>query len=108
MLCSECLNLDSNGNGVYCMIADCGCSLLLPKVECPNYEPKPNLKSVKWVLQSLNCCEYCHILVRRKGRLFGQTETLGGGSAHSIIRRFGSELVYTTEVVENSLVIYIV
>lgn len=41
MTCQTCDNLDSNGNGLYCMIQDCTCSPML--AGCPYYEPNADI-----------------------------------------------------------------
>lgn len=110
MICRTCENLDCNGTGLYCMIVDCACSVALSKVSCPCYEPIKELsvtmKSVSWVLRSLNLMD-CHVVIRKRGKYFGQTETLGGGSVGSVISRFGSMSVVSSDVIGNVLYLYV-
>lgn len=51
------------------------------------------MKTVKWILLSLNLDEYTHILVRRHSS--GGAETLGGGNVSSVLSRFGN--LYVTD-----------
>lgn len=110
MICSSCINLDYNGYGQYCMISDCSCPIVEPKKYCVNYEPEEDtlayLKSVNWVLRSLNLMS-CHVVIRKRGKLLGQTETLGGGSVADVISRYGSMTVESTDVIDNILYLYV-
>lgn len=65
-----------------------------------------NYKSVKWVLLSLNLCNYTRVSVRE--HLPRSVNYLGGGFAGDMIRRFGDRLVMDSSIYEGVLILYVV
>lgn len=62
-------------------------------------------KTIKWVLLSLNLCEYTHVVVRRRAK--DRTPIyLGGGSVADVLQRFGDLTIMDSMIAENILVIY--
>ena len=63
------------------------------------------IKSVKWVLLSLNLLPFSRVSIRR--HLHPGIEYLGGGSVSSVLCRFGQELIEDSCIIDNVLVIYV-
>ncbi len=63
------------------------------------------MKSVKWVLLSLNPVGYVHVVVRQHTKT--GIDYLGGGLASDIVDRFGDRLVECSNVVDNILCLYV-
>ena len=108
MMCKTCENLDNNANGLYCMVANCSCSPMLENIYCPSYEPTTEvlkqLKTVKWVLHSLNLL-YAHVVVRKKTQ--NGVVCLGGGNTSQVIRRFGDCAVLHSSIVDGVLIVFV-
>lgn len=108
MMCKTCENLYSNANGLYCMVVGCSCSPTLGNIYCPNYEPTTevlkDLKTVKWVLHSLNLL-YAHVVVRKVTK--NGFDFLGGGATGDIARRFGNEYVLHSTIVDDVLIVFV-
>ena len=66
---------------------------------------KTNYKSVKWLLLSLNLCDYTHISIREHTP--GSTKYLGGGKPGDIIRRYGDREVCDSCILDNILCLYV-
>ena len=66
---------------------------------------KENCKSVKWVLLSLNLCDYTQVSIRE--HLSGSTNYLGGGKPGDVIQRFGDRLVADSCIQDNVLCLYV-
>lgn len=64
-----------------------------------------NYKSVKWVLLSLNLCDYTRVSIRE--HLPGSTNYLGGGKPGDVIQRFGDRLVADSCIQDNVLCLYV-
>lgn len=105
MMCKTCENLDSNANGLYCMVVGCSCPLDLTRFSCPYYKPNNKssiqLKSVKWCLVSLNLLG-SHVSLRNKNGY------IGGGSVKQVISRYGDMLVEKSFLIDNVLVLFVV
>lgn len=67
---------------------------------------KTNYKSVKWVLLSLNLCDYTHVFVREHG-LQGIVY-IGGGYPGKVMRRYADRLVMDSCIFEDALILYVV
>lgn len=66
---------------------------------------KVNQKSVKWVLLSLNLCDYTHVCVREHKE--NSFVPVGGGHPGQVIRRFGNRLVVDSYICDNILFLYV-
>lgn len=64
-----------------------------------------NCKSVKWVLLSLNLCDYTHVCIREHGD--HNVIVVGGGYPGNVIRRFGDRIVVDSCILDNILFIYV-
>lgn len=64
-----------------------------------------NQKTVKWILVSLNLCDYTRVSVRE--HVHRSVNYLGGGYAGDMIRRFGDRLVKDSAIYDNVLVLYV-
>lgn len=96
--CQYCSNCNESSS---CKIQDAFGSL--PDKICGGFYPA-QLKSVRWILLSLNPCGE-HITVRRK--LKHGFCMLGGGSMAAVLERFGNEQVLCSAIVNNVLVLYV-
>ena len=63
------------------------------------------MKSVKWVLLSLNLLPYTHISIRQHGR--NGVVYLGGGRFSSVVERFGDRQIEDSCIIDNVLCIYV-
>lgn len=67
-----------------------------------------NCKSVKWVLLSLNLCNYTRVCVRERIRPgYGGFVYLGGGYPGKVIQRYGDRLVVDSCIYEDALILYV-
>lgn len=67
-----------------------------------------NCKSVKWVLLSLNLCNYTRVCVRERIRPgFGGFAYLGGGYPGKVMQRYGDRLVTDSCIIEDALILYV-
>lgn len=65
-----------------------------------------NYKTVKWLLYSLNLCEYTHVSIRE--HLPRSINYLGGGKPGDMIQRFGDRVVLDSCIYDNILCLYVV
>ncbi len=66
---------------------------------------KTNYKSVKWLLLSLNLCDYTRVCIREHsphGIIY-----VGGGYPGKVMQRFGSRLVTDSCIYEDALILYV-
>lgn len=68
-------------------------------------ERKTNYKSVKWVLLSLNLCDYTRVCIREHG-LRGIVY-VGGGYPGNVMRRYADRLVMDSCIFEDALILYV-
>lgn len=68
-----------------------------------------NYKSVKWVLISLNLCNYTRVCVRERriGAGFRGFRYLGGGYPGKVMQRYGDRLVTDSCIYEDALILYV-
>lgn len=65
-------------------------------------------KTVKWVLLSLNLCNYTRVCVRERVRPgFGGFVYLGGGYPGKVMQRYGDRLVADSCIYEDALILYV-
>ena len=62
-------------------------------------------KTVKWVLLSLNLCDYTHVSIRE--HMCKSVQYLGGGYPGDVMRRFGDRLVSDSSICDNILCLYV-
>lgn len=63
-------------------------------------------KSVKWLLLSLNLCDYTHVCIREHGPR--GIVYVGGGYPGRVMQRFGNRLVTDSGIYEDALILYVV
>ncbi len=66
---------------------------------------KTNYKSVKWVLLSLNLCDYTRVCIREhgpKGIIY-----VGGGYPGRVMQRYGERLVMDSTIYDDALILYV-
>lgn len=66
---------------------------------------KTNYKSVKWVLLSLNLCDYTRVCIREhgpKGIIY-----VGGGYPGRVMQRYGERLVMDSAIYDDALILYV-
>lgn len=64
---------------------------------------RENCKSVKWLLLSLNLCDYTRVCVReRKVKSFIY---LGGGYPGKVMQRFGDRIVVDSFIYDDALIL---
>lgn len=66
---------------------------------------KTNYKTVKWVLLSLNLCDYTHVCIREHGP--DGIVYLGGGHPGKVIQRYAGRLVTDSCIYEDALILYV-
>lgn len=64
-----------------------------------------NCKSVKWLLLSLNLCDYTHVYIREHGRQ--GIVYVGGGYPGKVMQRYGDRLVTDSAIYEDALILYV-
>lgn len=64
-----------------------------------------NRKSVKWLLLSLNLCDYTHVYIREHGPQ--GISYVGGGYPGKVMQRFGNRLVVDSSIYEDALILYV-
>ncbi len=62
-------------------------------------------KTVKWVLLSLNLCDYIRVCVREHG--VQGIVYVGGGYPGKVMRCFGDRLVMDSCIYDNALILYV-
>lgn len=66
---------------------------------------RENCKSVKWLLLSLNLCDYTRVCIREHGSQ--GFIYVGGGYPGKVIQRFGNRLVVDSTIFEDALILYV-
>lgn len=66
---------------------------------------RENCKSVKWLLLSLNLCDYTRVCIREHGSQ--GVVYVGGGYPGKIIQRFGNRIVVDSLIFEDALILYV-
>lgn len=64
-----------------------------------------NYKSVKWVLLSLNLCDYTRVCIREhgpRGIIY-----VGGGYPGRVMQRHGERLVMDSAIFDDALILYV-
>lgn len=64
-----------------------------------------NYKSVKWLLLSLNLCDYTRVCVREHGPR--GIVYVGGGYPGNVMRRYADRLVTDSCIYEDALILYV-
>lgn len=64
-----------------------------------------NCKSVKWVLLSLNLCDYTRVHIREHGSQ--GIVYIGGGYPGKVMQRYGDRLVTDSGIYEDALILYV-
>lgn len=64
-----------------------------------------NSKSVKWLLLSLNLCDYTHVYIREHGPR--GVIYVGGGYSGKVMQRYGDRLVVDSSIYEDALILYV-
>lgn len=59
--------------------------------------------TIKWVLVSMNLCDYTHVVVQTKDKM-----PVGGGSVGSVIRRFGDKEIFESYITQDGILKLIV
>ncbi len=64
-----------------------------------------NYKTVKWILLSLNLCDYTHVYIREHGP--HGIVYVGGGYPGKVMQRFGDRLVMDSAIYEDGLILFV-
>lgn len=66
---------------------------------------KTNFKSVKWLLLSLNLCDYTRVCIREHGSQ--GVMYVGGGYPGKVMQRYGDRLVVDSCIYDGALCLYV-